>query len=61
MLDLGCGSAVWTAAVALKYPKIHVVSVNITRPTGDFGLDNLTFVAANIEAPWDFATDQVDH
>ena len=60
MLDLGCGSAVWTAAVALKFPETHVVGIDITPPTGDFGLDNLTFVTANIEDPWEFATDQVD-
>lgn len=49
MLDLGCGSAVWTAAVALKFPETHVVGIDITPPTGDFGLDNLTFVTTNIE------------
>lgn len=60
MLDLGCGSAVWTAAVVLNLPETHVVGIDITPPTGDFGLDNLTFVTANIEDPWEFATNQVD-
>ena len=60
MLDLGCGSAVWTAAVAMKLPETHVVGIDITPPAGDFGLDNLTFVTANIEEPWDFATDKMN-
>ena len=58
LLDLGCGSAVWTAAVAKKFPKTKVVGVDITPPANDFGLDNLTFVTASVEEPWDFASEQ---
>ena len=58
LLDLGCGSAVWTAAVAKKFPETEVVGVDITPPVTDFGLDNLTFVTASVEEPWDFSSEQ---
>ncbi len=58
LLDLGCGSAVWTAAVAAKLPETVVVGVDITPPANDFGLDNLTFVTADIEDPWSFVGEQ---
>ena len=60
LLDLGCGSAVWTAAVARKFSKTDVVGVDITPPANTFGLDNLTFVTANIEEPWGFASEHSD-
>lgn len=60
VLDLGCGSAVWTAAVAMKFPDAHVFGIDITPPASDFRLDNLTFVTADVEESWDFATKQVD-
>ena len=58
LLDLGCGSAVWTAAVAKTFPKTNIVGVDITPPISDFGLDNLTFVTADMEEPWKFADEQ---
>lgn len=58
LLDLGCGSAVWTAAFAKKFPKTNVIGVDITPPANDFGLDNLSFVTADITKPWDFAGGQ---
>ena len=61
MLDLGCGSAVWTAAVATKFPKIDVVGVDITPPANSFGLKNLTFVTADVEEPWGFASERGEH
>lgn len=35
-----------------------VVGVDITPPANDFGLDNLTFVTADIEDPWSFIGEQ---
>lgn len=58
MLDLGCGSAVWTAAVATTFPETEVVGVDLTPPANDFGLENLTLVTADIEEPWGFASEQ---
>ena len=58
LLDLGCGSAVWTATVAKKFPQTVVVGVDITPPPDNFGLDNLTFVTADMEEPWTFAREQ---
>ena len=58
LLDLGCGSAVWTAAVAMKFPETDVVGVDITPPANDFELDNLTFETANMEEPWGFANER---
>ncbi|KAL9635074.1 MAG: hypothetical protein Q9204_002756 [Flavoplaca sp. TL-2023a] len=53
ILDLGCGSAVWTAAVAGQFPKADVVGIDITPPINNFGLDNLTLVTADVEKPWE--------
>lgn len=58
LLDLGCGSGVWTAAFAKNFPGTNVVGVDITPPANNFGLDNLTFVTADITEPWGFARDQ---
>ena len=58
LLDLGCGSAIWTAAVAIKYPQIDIVGVDITPPIDDFGLDNLSFVTTDIEEPWNIISGQ---
>ena len=58
LLDLGCGSAVWTAVVAKSFPHMAVVGVDITPPPNNFGLDNLTFVTADMEEPWTFASEQ---
>ena len=58
LLDLGCGSAIWTAAVAKNFPHTAVVGVDITPPPNNFGLDNLTFVTADMEEPWTFASEQ---
>ncbi|MCJ1369214.1 hypothetical protein MMC20_000424 [Loxospora ochrophaea] len=58
LLDLGCGSAVWTAAVAARFPRINVLGVDITPIANEFNLENLTLIAADIEKPWSFATGQ---
>ena len=56
LLDLGCGSALWTAAVARTLPKADVTGVDITPPVNGFGLKNLTFIKADVEQkPWDLA------
>ena len=52
LLDLGCGSGVWTAAVAKHLPAANVAGVDITPPANDFGLKNLSIIKANIEEPW---------
>ena len=58
VLDLGCGSAVWTAAVAASFPDATVVGVDITPPVRDFGLKNLTILSGNVEKQWAFADKQ---
>jgi len=60
LLDLGCGSGVWTAAIARNFPEINVFGVDITPPANDFGLPNLTFVTADMEQTWEFAREQRD-
>lgn len=60
LLDLGCGSAVWIAAVATGYPKIDVVGVDVTPPSNSFGLGNLTLVEADIEETWSLAGGEID-
>lgn len=42
----------------MKLPKTDVVGVDITPPATDFGLDNLTFVTADMEESWDFASER---
>lgn len=46
ILDLGCGTAVWTAAVARQFPGAHVIGVDITPPVTE------TFVTADVEKEW---------
>ena len=55
LLDLGCGSAVWTSAVAAQLPETQVIGVDLTPPANTFGLENLSFVTADIQEPWSFA------
>ena len=55
LLDLGCGTAVWTSTVAQKFPDINVVGVDLTPPSNNFGIKNLAFLKADIEEPWYFA------
>lgn len=55
LLDLGCGSALWTAAVAKDLPQTDVTGVDITPPANDFGLKNLAILEADVEKPWDVA------
>ncbi|KAL9595757.1 MAG: hypothetical protein Q9219_006255 [cf. Caloplaca sp. 3 TL-2023] len=54
LLDLGCGSGIWTAAIAAEYPETTVWGIDITPPTNSFWLDNLQFSKADVEKEWDF-------
>ena len=60
LVDLGCGSAIWTAAVARELPETQVIGVDLTPPENNFGLANLTFAKADIEQPWSFAPSPAD-
>lgn len=55
LLDLGCGSALWTAAVAKHLPNVDITGVDITPPANALGLKNLSIIGADIEKPWDTA------
>ena len=52
VLDLGCGSAVWTSAVAKAHPDVQVIGVDITPPKDIFKLQNLALLKGDIEGPW---------
>lgn len=58
LLDLGCGSAVWTAAVAAQFPEADVIGVDISPSAQDRGLRNLKLVTADIERQWSFTDSQ---
>ena len=58
LLDLGCGSAVWTSAVAQRFPDTKVTGVDITPHAQNVEVPNLTFATADVEEPWDFAGEQ---
>ena len=58
LLDIGCGSGIWTAAVAKGLPDIDVTGVDLTPPHNWFELANLTFETANVEEEWEFAGNQ---
>ena len=60
LIDLGCGSAIWTTAVAATLPHTHVVGVDITPPEDDSKLQNLQLITANIEQPWSFTVKQAN-
>jgi SAM-dependent methyltransferase len=57
VLDVGCGSGSWAIDLALKYPHLRILGVDITPPKlpEDAQLTNITFLKADVEEHWDFA------
>ncbi|RAH50267.1 class I SAM-dependent methyltransferase [Aspergillus brunneoviolaceus CBS 621.78] len=52
-LDLGCGTGIWAIDVAHKYPKAHVVGVDLAQIQPDNHPENCHFFAPfDFESPW---------
>lgn len=52
VLDLGCGTGVWSTSFAASHPHTSVVGADISPPTPTASLPNCRFVAAQAEHDW---------
>lgn len=59
VLDLGCGTGIWSCQFAESHSSAQVLGVDIVPPTAPPGgrlvPPNCTFVQANVEDDWEFA------
>jgi SAM-dependent methyltransferase len=57
VLDVGCGSGSWAIDLALRYPHLRILGVDITPPVlpDDTQTSNVTFLKADVEQDWYFA------
>ena len=61
IVDIGCGTGIWSIAFATKYPDSHVLGIDITPPDAKHTPPNCTFAVADIEGDWLFATEAFDY
>jgi trans-aconitate methyltransferase len=55
VLDLGCGTGIWTREFAVQHPEAQVYGVDLSPPTpSNDELKNVHFVQGNIETDWTF-------
>ena len=60
VVDIGCGTSVWTIAFATEHPDSHVLGVDITLPQPKSAPPNCSFAVADAEGDWLFATEPFD-
>lgn len=61
VLDLACGTGVWTTSMARRHPRMHVVGVDLVEPEAsafDPPPMNCRFVVGDIEKAWTFNAGQ---
>ncbi|KAH8700032.1 S-adenosyl-L-methionine-dependent methyltransferase [Phaeosphaeriaceae sp. PMI808] len=60
VLDVGCGSGSWAIDLALRYPHLSILGVDITPPMlpENAQTSNVTFLKADIEQEWGFAANR---
>ena len=52
VLDIGCGTGVWTCAYAASHPGSRVIGADLEPPTRDLNIPNVRFVVADAEKDW---------
>ena len=68
ILDIGCGPGGWALDIALTYPEIEVVGIDISEQAIDYartqarvrGLENVTFLTMDATKPLDFPATSFD-
>ena len=60
VVDIGCGTGIWSIAFATQHPESHVLGLDITPPHPESTPTNCTFVNADAEGDWSFATESFD-
>lgn len=61
IVDVGCGTGIWSIAFATQHPDSHVLGIDINPPHAESTSPNCTFAVADIEGDWSFATDAFDY
>ncbi|KAK0667718.1 S-adenosyl-L-methionine-dependent methyltransferase [Cercophora samala] len=52
ILDLGCGTGIWTIEMADKYPRGRHVGIDLNLIQPEYIPSNLTFVQGDVESEW---------
>ncbi len=60
ILDVGCGSGVWTADIGKKFPHAHIRGLGTTRPTYPQS-SHFEFVQGNLLLPLPFSNEEMDY
>ncbi len=60
ILDVGCGSGVWTADIGKKFPHAHIIGLGTARPTYPQS-PHFEFVQGNLLFPVPFSNDSIDY
>ena len=60
VVDIGCGTGVWTTAFALQQPDAQVLGIDITLPHAESAPRNCRFALADAEGDWAFAVQPFD-
>ena len=60
VVDIGCGSSVWTIAFATEHPDSDVLGIDITLPKPKSAPANCSFAVADVEGDWSFASEPFD-
>ena len=60
ILDMGCGTGIWSIAFATQHPNSHVLGVDLNPPHAKFIPANCTFAFADAEGDWPCATEPYD-
>ncbi|KAL5115782.1 hypothetical protein ACEQ8H_006277 [Pleosporales sp. CAS-2024a] len=61
VLDMGCGSGSWAFDLAVRYPHVRILGVDITPPPSlpeHAKIRNVDFIRADMEQEWGFAGDR---
>lgn len=60
IIDVGCGTGIWTIAFAAEHPDSDVVGLDITLPRPKTKPPNCSFVVGDAEGDWTFSTAPFD-
>lgn len=60
VVDIGCGPGSWAVAFATEHPDSHVLGIDITLPQPKSAPQNCSFMVADAEGDWSFATEPFD-
>lgn len=60
VVDVGCGTGIWAIAFATEHPDSHVLGLDIALPQPKSTPQNCSFVVADAESDWSFATEPFD-